>query len=815
MNNLVRRSVLCASILLVVGASAHAAVTRISGPNTVYDEGRKLVFFDAAYDSQDHVYLAAWGTQLFGPVNGMLFNDSGQQLSGLPFALSDGVIWAGWTRIIYSPETNRFLVTYVKIVGTNHHQKGARFVTISNNAAVLGPEIILDDWIGDSGSASGMAYSTASGKFLVTWSHYSGSFPVTFVATIDTASTPSCGPAIGPCTVISFAGDGETNSEIACDPVNRRCLVIGEAWGILDGSGKSAFWYNFISDSTGAPVSSPQYYFNAGGALQDAPAVTYMPATSAAPARFLVATGYGGTILGFYGDASTLTVGAPFAMIKDTTGTEGSGYGFVGMKYNSASKTTIATMTTWTGSGAVQELDGAGSRVAGGFNLIPEPLLNPGNANSGNDFTVVAINNNTAGFMVLENVFYEYIRQSMFTGTGGVSTPQALSVGFTASPSTSVVEGSPITWTASSSGGTAPIQFEFITETNGIWTIGQGYSTLNTFTWFPTAGTHSIQVWAKNNGSTKSYDAFAAMQFTVRPRTASISSLQADTNFPVDLNVPVTWTATGTGGTAPLQYKFLATTNGGVTWHVMQDYSTNNRFTWYPPLGVNTNAVQVWVRSSGATADPEGWMSSGLFTTRSTGARLTSVSRDSAADASTSPFTLVSFSATGAGGSGPLEYKFWLLNLGTGTWSLVRDWSTSTKAAWDPNGTPGLFLVQAWVRTVNSGVTYEDWRNTDLFSVTTSTGLTLTADRSLSTLRQGDMVTFTATVSGGTGPWEYEFFTFDGVNWVRQAPGYKSSNTFSWFPLAGTKAVQVWIRQAGSTAPWERWATTGLFFVNP
>jgi hypothetical protein len=245
----------------------------------------------------------------------------------------------------------------------------------------------------------------------------------------------------------------------------------------------------------------------------------------------------------------------------------------------------------------------------------------------------------------------------------------------------------------------------------------------------------------------------------------------------------------------------------------MQDYSTNNTFTWFSPLGVNMNAVQVWVRSPGATADPEGWMSTGLFTTRSTGARLTDVATDATAPGS--PYTNVTFTATGAGGSGQLEYKFYLYNWGTGTWSLLRDWGTGHQAVWNPSGTTGLFLVQTWVRTVNSGVNYEDWRNSNSFSITTSTGLALSSDRSLTSLRQGDMVTFTATVSGGAGAWEYQFFTYDGGTWVRQLPLYKTDSSFAWFPTAGTRAVQVWIRQAGSSAPWAGGGVSGFLVDTP
>jgi hypothetical protein len=90
----------------------------------------------------------------------------------------------------------------------------------------------------------------------------------------------------------------------------------------------------------------------------------------------------------------------------------------------------------------------------------------------------------------------------------------------------------------------------------------------------------------------------------------------------------------------------------------------------------------------------------------------------------------------------------------------------------------------------------------------------MTANRSLSGLKAGDLVTWTANVVGGSGPWEYQFIAFDGTSW-RLLQGYNAQNTFSWYPPAGTCAVQVWIRAAGSHAYWERYLGSGYFLVNP
>ena len=433
MNKFLWRSAFYASAMLLLGGSANAAITRVAGPTTINFDGRQFVTMDSAYDSINRVFLVVYGTNTPVVSNGIFVNESGVPVSA-PLVLSDGSLQAGWTRVTYSAAAGKFLVTYVKILGASpaHHQRYARFLSYG---AGLGPEILIDDWLGDSGSASGLTYSTMSGKFLLTWSHYYGSFPVTFVATITTAGVPSCGPttatatsAAVPCTVITYPGDGETNSEIDCDPTNRKCLVVGTAWGVLDGTGKSAYWYRFIDDSTGSPLGAPAYFVNVGGALQDPPAVAYMAPTSGTSGHFLVAVTYAGTILGFTADGAAglvtaLTPATPLSsfIMRDTTGTQGSGYGFPALRFNPASQTAYMSLSTWIGYGAVQEFDGSNSRVTGGFDLIPEPRIVAGNANSANDYTNVAPNTIAGGLLAFENVFFEYLRVSVYTG--GVSAP--------------------------------------------------------------------------------------------------------------------------------------------------------------------------------------------------------------------------------------------------------------------------------------------------------------------------------------------------------------------------------------------------------
>jgi hypothetical protein len=73
----------------------------------------------------------------------------------------------------------------------------------------------------------------------------------------------------------------------------------------------------------------------------------------------------------------------------------------------------------------------------------------------------------------------------------------------------------------------------------------------------------------------------------------------------------MTWTALATGGTAgPLQYKFWV--YDGTSWTMVQNYSTSNVLNW-TPSSPGQYAIQVWVRSAGASSEYEAWLGSGFF----------------------------------------------------------------------------------------------------------------------------------------------------------------------------------------------------------
>jgi FtsP/CotA-like multicopper oxidase with cupredoxin domain len=164
--------------------------------------------------------------------------------------------------------------------------------------------------------------------------------------------------------------------------------------------------------------------------------------------------------------------------------------------------------------------------------------------------------------------------------------------------------GTSITWTATATGGTAPLQYQFWRYDfgTGIWTNVQAYSTTATFTWTsPTAGSYQLAVQVRNAGSVAPYDAVLGTPKFVIGAPLSITSLTPNRTFPSPAGTSITWTATATGGVAPLQYQFWRYNFGTGIWTNVQAYSTTATFTWTSPTA-GSYQLAVQVRNAGSVA---------------------------------------------------------------------------------------------------------------------------------------------------------------------------------------------------------------------
>ena len=371
------------------------------------------------------------------------------------------------------------------------------------------------------------------------------------------------------------------------------------------------------------------------------------------------------------------------------------------------------------------------------------------------------------------------------------------------------------TWTAATSGAPGTVEYRFWlyhAATSG-WTMLRDYSTTATASWRPaTAGSYTVQVWARHVGATADWEAWRSSgPFHAGPL---VTSFTTSVPFPVHRGTAIRLTATAAGVTGSAQFRFLLYDQTLQRWSVLREYSASNSVEWIPNL-VGRYSVQVWVRGAASTAAWDAWKGFGPFDVISAPPVISGIQADRYF-----PLTLghpVVFTAAASGGTGPLRYKFYLYETATGKWSVLRDYATSSTASWTPPRT-GRYSMQVWVRNAGSSAAWDAWRSLGPFDVyaTPPTVRSLTADRGFP-VKTGTKVTFTASASGGIAPLEYRFWLHEAARdtWMALRD-YSTSATIAWVPAAaGTYALQVWVRSAGSNAPHEAWRSLAPIEVEP
>lgn len=168
--------------------------------------------------------------------------------------------------------------------------------------------------------------------------------------------------------------------------------------------------------------------------------------------------------------------------------------------------------------------------------------------------------------------------------------------------------------------------------------------------------------------------------------------------------------------------------------------------------------------------------------------------------------TAVVFTAQASGGTGPHEYKWWLFD--GSNWTSTGGWSTRNRMNWTA-GTKGVpYRISVWARSAGSSVDTNALDRTLSFTVSSvvpsgppSVGLQLTSLTTNVAAPQapGTPITFTATATGGTAPYQYKWWVFDGGNY-QLARDWSASPSFAWTPTTANAAyrVGVWVRSAGS-----------------
>lgn len=298
------------------------------------------------------------------------------------------------------------------------------------------------------------------------------------------------------------------------------------------------------------------------------------------------------------------------------------------------------------------------------------------------------------------------------TGLFSISLPPLSVSALVANGQSPFSTGAQATWTAVVMPAQPSLAVEYsfwrLNRATGTWTNVRSYAPQSTFSWTPDwrdDGSYALQVWARFVGSPQPYNTWLGQDFAV---VRGVGTLSSNVLFPAPPSTPITWAANAGTDTPALQYQFwLYSESSG--WVLGKAYDSTPTFSWTPAAGdLGTHAVQAWVRSSGSSAPYDAWRGTGPFDITRQPPEIIGITLDTVPVVGTA--TTIRGSARG-GTQGPLQYRFWLFDESTGSWTSLCAYSASASCVWTPAHTGG-YTMQLWVRSAGSTATYEAWLGT-------------------------------------------------------------------------------------------------------
>ena len=402
------------------------------------------------------------------------------------------------------------------------------------------------------------------------------------------------------------------------------------------------------------------------------------------------------------------------------------------------------------------------------------------------------------------------------------SSARVTAVGISANRTAPQSPGTTVTFSAAPSGGAGALQYKWWTY-DGAWRAVTGWTTSSTFAWTPTIAYPAgrVTVWARSGTNTNDEaEALAAMDFVISgtavgppPVTTSARvstvAISANRSAPQAPGTSITFSAAPNGGSAPHQYKWWIYDGA---WKAVGSWTTSSTFAWTPTIAYPSGRVAVWVRSAtNATDEAEALTAMDFVISGATGlpsgssARVTSVVVGANRAAPLPPGTTVTFNASAVvGGTGPLQYKWWVLD---GSWKAASGWSTSNTFAWTPAVAFPSGRVAVWVRSATNSADEAEASAAMDFAFTGApvtvqpaliTGVTLGANK-IAPQPRGSSITWTASAAGGAAPYQYKFLVWDGTSRI-VVRAWSTSATFTWTPTMADKyyKVIVWVRSNGN-----------------
>ncbi|XQY91533.1 SpoIID/LytB domain-containing protein [Metabacillus sp. HB246100] len=238
-------------------------------------------------------------------------------------------------------------------------------------------------------------------------------------------------------------------------------------------------------------------------------------------------------------------------------------------------------------------------------------------------------------------------------------------------PSPQVV-GSSINLSASATGGSKRL-YKFHVYDGREWTVLRDYQVSNSIQWQPTrAGEYKLVVHVKDQSSSKEYDSYKAMTYTMKEIPVDIQSVEVNYTSPQAADTTINLTAKATGGVTK-EYKYNVF--DGKQWKVLRDYSTDPTVQWTPKTS-GKYKFSVHVKDSNSSYAYDDYYV--FYYDVVNKVSISKLSYPSGTQAVNKP---IEISAATTGGTKSL-YRFWVEE--NGEWKIIQDYSPTSKVTWTP-----------------------------------------------------------------------------------------------------------------------------------
>lgn len=287
-----------------------------------------------------------------------------------------------------------------------------------------------------------------------------------------------------------------------------------------------------------------------------------------------------------------------------------------------------------------------------------------------------------------------------------IATPLS-AISLTAAPVSPQLVTTPITLSAHAIGG-VNVEYQFRAGYQDAagwhWSILRDYGASPTYNWMPNV-THlyTLVVWARELGSTTQYQVYGSLNYTIRLSLSAVS-LTAAPPSPSVVNMPVTLTATPTGG-VNIEYKFRCGYQDIAGWHWsdLDVYCATRTCAW-SPAEPRTYTLVVYAREQGSAKAYD------VYTTyvyRISPQPLTAVALAAVPLAPQVVKTPITLTTTPTGGW-KVEYKFraGYQDAAGWHWSDVQGYGTAQTCTWTP-ADAHLYTLVVWAREVGHTSTYD------------------------------------------------------------------------------------------------------------